>query len=104
MVWVLSNVGGVQGCIDKCRQFGLDGVFLRGADGDSIWPEASADIVRQFHNAGLWLVYWHYVYGGPGNNAPAWSSVAGEIAAAKALLATGADGYLFDDEVEYDGK
>ncbi len=105
MVWQLSNVGGVAGCIDKCKQYGLDGVFLKGADGDSQWTnQFTADIVRQFHAAGIGIIGWHYVYGGPGNNAPAWSSVAGEIAAAKYILSTGADGYLFDDEVEYDNK
>ena len=105
MVWQLQNVGGLAGLIAKCHQYGIDGIFLKGADGDSCWTsQFNASVVAQLHAAGIGVIGWQYVYGGPGNGAPSWSSVAGEIAAAKYILSTGADGYLFDDEVEYDGK
>lgn len=105
MIWQLDKCGGVAGVIAKAKQHGLDGIMLKGADGDSQWTnQFTRAIVDAFHAADVSVIGWHYVYGGPGNGAPAWSSVAGEIAAATYILSCGADGYLFDDEVELDGK
>lgn len=105
-VWVLDHCGGVAGVISKCHQLGIDGIFLKGADGDSTWGQCSAANVAAFHAAGLGVIGWQYVYGGPGGSfpIPAWSSVQGEIAAANWILDQGVDGYCFDDEVEMDAK
>jgi hypothetical protein len=103
-IWQLEKCGGVQAVIDRCHTIGIDGIFLKGADGDSTWSQCSKATIDAFHNAGIHVIGWQYVYGGPGNGAPAWSSVQGEINAANWILDQGVDGYCFDDEVEMDGK
>lgn len=110
-IWQLGHCGGIDAVIAKCQQLRIDGLFLKGADGGSLWArdmtgteQFTAHNVGLLHQAGIKVIGWQYVYGGPGNGAAAWSTVQGEIDASVWIMDQGADGYCFDDEVEMDGK
>lgn len=92
-VWVLQNAGGVRAVIDKCHALGIDGIFLKAADGEQTWGQAAKPTIDAFHAAGISVIAWGYVYG-----------FAGEPDAAAWALDQGADGWCIDDEVEMNGK
>lgn len=106
----MNVLGGYQAAIAKCRAAGVDGVFLKGADGGSNWVYDSQHseqftpvVIQAFHAAGLKVIGWQYVYGGNAANAT-WSTVAGEGASMVWMLDQGADGVCFDPEDEFQGK
>lgn len=92
-VWYASQSGGVDGVIAQAKALGLDGVYVKIADGTNSWVgvHITRDDVAAIQAAGLKCVGWVYAYG----HSPAEPSLHCEIA-----LDLGVDGLIVDAEAE----
>lgn len=81
---------------DKLKGLGVQRIFVKVADGTSIWPEASDTSIPDTYQArGIEAWAWSYNY--PGNTSTQANAL---YTAAK----TGYDGFILDLEIEFDGK
>lgn len=91
-VWYPSQVGGVDGIIARCQELGLDGVYLKIADGSDRWDRyVSPWDVSRLKTAGLKVFGWVYAYG---------RTIAEPGIHHKAALHFGVDGLIVDAEAE----
>lgn len=75
---------------------GVRRIFVKVADGTSLWEEASDDTLPPVYQAaGLEVFAWSYNY--PGN-------ASAQASALSAAASAGYDGYVLDLEVEFDGQ
>jgi hypothetical protein len=104
-IWELSSLypkfGTVQAIAQKCKDVGIAWVALKSGDGTHTWEtqggvaQFNTDIINIFHQYGLKIYSWSYVYGDdPKREADisVWS------------LEKGVDGHIFDAEGQYEGK
>lgn len=111
-IWQMSTTeshlglaaGDVQGVINYETNLHMQWITVKSCDGGHLYPSSSspqftADLVNRAHAAGLKIFAWGYVYG---NNSGAGTTVSSEITAALSSLATGADGFIIDAEIEYE--
>jgi hypothetical protein len=96
-IWQLSkSSGGDPAAIAaQAHSAGLSTVFVKSADGTSVWSQFSPALVQALHGQGLRVCGWQYVYG---------SDPLGEASAAQAAVADGADCLVIDAESEYEGR
>jgi hypothetical protein len=95
-IWYVSkSEGGDVGAIAaRAHATGLSTVFVKSADGTSAWSQFSAPLVSALHAQGLKVCAWQYVYG---------RYPVGEARVAARAQGDGADCFVIDPEVEYQG-
>jgi hypothetical protein len=96
-IWYMSasNHGRVGSIIRKSKSHGIRTLFIKSADGGSVWSQFTPSLVKKFHQAHLKVCGWQFVYGG--------RPTAEAIAAAHAKKA-GADCLIIDAESDYEGR
>lgn len=95
-IWNISSTlgGDINAVIKSVKDIGARGVLVKAHDGAKIWSQFR-DTVKAFKGAGLLVGAWGYHYG---------SDVQGEAKAALDAISAGADWYVIDAEIEYEGK
>ncbi|MDB5085443.1 MAG: hypothetical protein JWN30_2329 [Bacilli bacterium] len=95
-IWELgsSSNGDLPSIILQLKSAGVSGVIIKAHDGATIWQQFG-QAALPLKQAGLSVGAWGYCYGGDVN---------GEAAAAINAMNNGADFYVIDAEVEYEGK
>ena len=95
-IWQLSRSegGSVPAIIARARSANVQTVFVKAADGTSLWAQFSPALVANLKAAGLRVCAWQYTYG---------SNPGGEAATAAQAIAHGADCFVIDAEAEYEG-
>jgi hypothetical protein len=95
-IWNMSSCfgGDVNKIISKMKALGVRGVIVKAHDGANVWPQFRST-VKAFKNAGLIVGAWGYHYG---------KDVEGEAKATLDSISAGADWYVIDAEIEYEGK
>jgi hypothetical protein len=95
-IWQLSRSegGNVPAIVARARSANVQTVFVKGADGTSLWDQFSPTLVASLKAAGLRVCAWQYTYG---------SDPAGEAATAAQAIGRGADCFVIDAEAEYEG-
>jgi hypothetical protein len=96
-IWYLSKSnGGDAGAIAaQAHAHGVQTVFVKSADGVSVWSQFSAANVAALKADGLHVCAWQFVYG---------SDPQGEAAAGAVAAQNGADCLVIDAEGAYEGK
>ena len=96
-IWQLEKVegGDPDAIISRARAAGLEAVFVKAADGGSLWSQFSSELIARLKAAGLRVCAWQYVYGADPEK---------EAATAAAAIARGADCFVIDAESEYEGR
>ena len=79
----------------RARAAGLEAVFVKAADGGSLWSQFSSQLIARLKAGGLRVCAWQYVYGADPEK---------EAAAAAAAIRRGADCFVIDAETEYEGR
>src|SRR3989440_4971128 len=95
-IWQLprSEGGSVPAIVARARSANVQTVFVKAADGTSLWQQFSPALVASLKAAGLRVCAWQYTYG---------SNPGGEAATAAQAIARGADCFVIDAEAEYEG-
>lgn len=95
-IWNISSTlgGDVNAIVAKMKEVGARGVIVKAHDGARIWNQFR-DTISAFKDAGLIVGAWGYHYG---------YDVQGEANAALDAISAGADWYVIDAEIEYEGK
>jgi hypothetical protein len=96
-IWQLpsSEGGNVAAIAARAQTAGISTVFVKAADGTTVWPQFTPVLVQALHAVGLRACAWQYVYG---------TNPLGEAAAAAAAVGAGADCFVIDAEKEYEGR
>ena len=97
-IWRLSDVegGNVSAIIERCKNVGIEWIAIKCGDGTQFWDwQCTPSQIIQFHNAGIKVLGWQYVYG---------DDPFGEASVANQILDLGVDGFIIDAETEYEGK
>jgi peptidoglycan hydrolase-like protein with peptidoglycan-binding domain len=96
-VWYVSRSAGgsVPAIAAQARAAGVDGVYVKAADGTHVWSQFSPSLVASLHSAGLRVCAWQYVYG---------AQPVLEARAALVAVRDGADCLIIDAEIEYEGR
>jgi hypothetical protein len=96
-IWYVSRSGGsVARIAGYARSHGISVVFVKGADGTTRWRQLSRAFVGGLHAAGLRVCAWQYTYG---RRPEAEARVAAAV-----TRGAGADCFVIDAEVEYEGR
>jgi len=107
--WARTEVGNAQRIAAKCREYGLQGVVLKSADGGHpfgpFWSEDRGKwIVQELLRNGVDVWLWQFVYGQArvfyGDQKLGWEAEADQ--AIRALTVFGATGYMSDVEGEFE--
>jgi len=95
-LWETEN-GDVAKIIQKLNSANVNWVTIKLGDGDSFWttPNLTPERINQFHDAGIKVLGWQYVYG---------DDPVGEANVANQILDTGVDGFIINAEGEYEGR
>jgi hypothetical protein len=96
-IWYLSkSQGGSPSAIAaQAQAHGVSTIYVKSADGASVWSQFTADAVAALKATGLRVCGWQFVYG---------SNPVGEATAAAAAKDAGADCFVIDAEGAYEGK
>lgn len=100
-VYVLSqaqtSVGAssLQDFIDYEKNKGMDFLVVKAGHGPVWWSQFNSDLVTRCHASGLKIFGYARCFG---------DDVEGEIEIGKQVLALGADGFIINAEIEYEGK
>lgn len=96
-IWYLSKSegGSIPAIAARAKANGIGTVYVKSADGTSVWSQFSPTAVAALKAAGLRVCGWQFVYG----NDPV-----GEAAAAAVAAQNGADCFAIDAEGAYEGK
>ena len=96
-IWYVSQSSGgnVDAIAAKAAKAGVTTVFVKSSDGPHTWSQFSTALVDALHARGLKVCGWGYVYG---------SRPKREARAARSAIARGADCFVIDAEIEYEGK
>jgi hypothetical protein len=87
--------GTAAGIAAAARQAGYRTLFIKSSDGARPWRQFTPELVAALHAAGLKVCGWGYVYG---------TDPIGEADAALPSIRAGADCWVIDAEVEYEGR
>lgn len=96
-IWYVdaSEKGNVARIASKAKAHGIKTLFIKGADGGTVWSQLSSKLIDAFHAKGLKVCTWQYVYG---------SRPKPEADAAIKAISRGADCFVIDAESEYEGR
>jgi hypothetical protein len=96
-IWTLasSDRGSLSAIIAAARRFGISTVTIKSADGSGTWSQFSPGLVHAFHANHINVCAWQYIYGAH----PEY-----EARAAAVAIHDGADCFVIDAEVEYEGR
>jgi hypothetical protein len=104
-VWYVDKCGGPEGIVATAKRTGCSWVTIKGGDGPSKWSQLTPDLIARIKALmpELKVWGWTYNYGGavPGTPHDGTWTVDDEIAVAKAVVASGVDGYVADVEAEW---
>lgn len=95
-IWELKNClgGDINAIVAKMKQYDLQYAIVKSGDGPNTWEfQWTKELIDAFHNAGLKIYSWSYIYG---------LDPAREAAIASWSLNLGGDGHVFDAESEYE--
>ncbi len=96
-IWQVERVegGDTDAIITRARAAGVETVYVKAADGGSLWAQLSSQLIARLKAGGLRVCAWQYVYGADPEK---------EAATAAAAIARGADCFVIDAETEYEGR
>lgn len=96
-IWYVSKSegGSIPAMIARAKRAGIGTVYVKSADGSSVWSQFNRQLVQRLHAGGLEVCAWQFVYG---------DRPAAEAQAAAASIARGADCFVIDAEGDYEGK
>jgi hypothetical protein len=96
-IWYISqSSGGSPNAIAKrAAKSGIETVFVKSGDGTNYWSQFNSGYVEALKARGLKVCAWQYVYG---------RRPATEARIARAAIRNGADCFVIDAEIEYEGK
>src|SRR5207245_2506741 len=96
-IWYVSKSSGgdPNAIIAQAQAHGITTIFVKSGDGTNAWSQFSPTFVQTLKSAGLRVCGWQYVYG---------SNPSGEAAVAAQAVQNGADCFVIDAEMEYEGK
>lgn len=95
-LWELArSESSTRALVARARRTGLSVVYVKGADGRSVWGQLAPGLVDALHAAGIRVCAWQYTYG----TRPEAEAAAGVAS----VRASGADCFVIDAEVEYEG-
>jgi hypothetical protein len=96
-IWYISKSSGgtPAGIGAQAKAHGISTVYVKSADGGSVWPQFTASMVSALKAQGLRVCAWQFVYGG---------DPVGEASAAAIAKDRGADCFVIDAEGAYEGK
>lgn len=97
----------VQGLVDYLKAKGLKWIAVKAGDGNngpntSFYTQFNKDLIDRVHAAGMKIFAYHFVYGGltpNSRNAP--TTVDGEKAVMKSIMALNPDGLIIDAETDW---
>src|SRR2546421_4827686 len=110
-----TNTTDVQGLVDYLKAKGLQWVIIKAGDGNDgpifnygdgttpptngSWTQWNADTIKKFHDAGIKVFGYHFVYGGGSvGSKAATTTPEGEKQVAEDIMAVGGDGLVIDAE------
>src|SRR4051812_13164376 len=95
-IWYVSKSDGGDpyAIAERAKEAGMTTVLIKSADGTNVWSQFTASLVSALHAQGLSVCGWQYVYG---------TYPVSEARAAAAAATAGADCFVIDPEVEYEG-
>lgn len=85
----------LQGLIDYQVSKGMKYLIVKAGHGPVWWSQFNTDLITRCHAAGLQIFGYGRCFG---------DDVTGEINIGKQVLALGADGFIINAEIEYEGK
>ena len=96
-IWVLasSNGGAWPSIVSQAHAYGIKTLFIKSGDGTGMWPQFTPTLVSYFHQNGLHVCAWQFVYG---------SHPVLEANVADQAVKDGADCLAIDAEGQYQGK
>ena len=96
-IWYVSKSegGNLDAIAARAKAAGMSTVFVKSADGGTVWDQFSPQLVADLHARGLRACAWQFVYG---------ADPVAEAGAAIASVAAGADCFVVDAETAYEGR
>jgi putative peptidoglycan binding protein len=96
-IWYVSKSegGSIPAIIARAKKAGIGTVYVKSADGGSVWSQFNQQLITRLHAGGLDVCAWQFVYG---------DRPAAEAQAAATSIARGADCFVIDAEGDYEGK
>ena len=96
-IWYVSKSegGNLDAIAARAKAAGMSTVFVKSADGGTVWDQFSPQLVADLHARGLRACAWQFVYG---------ADPLAEARAAIASVAAGADCFVVDAETAYEGR
>ena len=96
-IWYIdkSEGGSLPRIIAKAQRYGIGTLYVKSGDGGSVWSQFTTSMVETFHQAGIDVCAWQFVYG---------DSPVAEAKVGAASVARGADCLVIDAEGDYEGK
>ena len=96
-IWYVdrSDGGNPDAIALRARTAGMSTVFVKSADGATVWQQFTPQLVADLHARGLRVCAWQFVYG---------ADPLAEAQAAVASVAAGADCFVIDAETAYEGR
>jgi hypothetical protein len=96
-IWYVSKSegGDPYAIAARAKKAGMSTVLIKSADGTDPWAQFSSTLVATLHDLGMQVCGWQYVYG---------TYPVSEARAAAAAAQAGADCFVIDPEVEYEGR
>jgi len=94
-IWELPSIlgGDVNAIISKMKAYDISYAVVKAGDGENTWDQWNADLVKKFHDAGLKIYSWSFIYGQNPNR---------EANIASWAINQGGDGHVFDAETQYE--
>jgi hypothetical protein len=96
-IWYIdkSEGGSLPRIIAKAKRYDIGTLYVKSGDGGSLWSQFTSSMVETFHQAGIDVCAWQFVYG---------DSPVAESKVGAASVARGADCLVIDAEGDYEGK
>jgi hypothetical protein len=96
-IWQLPKAerGNRAAIVRRARKSNIRTLFIKAGDGRNNWRQFTPSMVRYFHDRGLKVCGWHYVYG---------RRPATEATVSANAIRDGADCMIIDAEAEYEGR
>ncbi|HKP89142.1 MAG TPA: peptidoglycan-binding domain-containing protein [Thermoleophilaceae bacterium] len=96
-IWYVndSSGGSPSAIADRARRYGVGTVFVKSGDGPRYWSQFSAGLIEALRSRGLNVCAWQYVYGDHPKD---------EAKVAAHAIEKGADCFVIDAEVQYEGQ
>ena len=96
-IWYVeqSEGGSLPRIIASAKRYGIGTLYVKSGDGGSLWSQFTSSMVETFHQAGIDVCAWQFVYG---------DSPVAEAKVGAASVERGADCLVIDAEGDYEGK